>query len=78
MSAKIWAILGAAGAGILAIFAAFAKGASSARDKMAARSAKKALKTSQAVSDQIVKGAKKQETLKNAKVDTDNRDHFNQ
>lgn len=66
---KIYAILGAIAGAVLAIFIAFGKGAESASNKIAAKTGKKAKETSDKVTDEIIKGNKKQEEIKHAKRD---------
>ena len=67
---KIYAILAAVAGAVLAIFVAFGKGAESASNKIAAKTGKKAKETSDKVTDEILKGNKKQAEIKSAKRDS--------
>lgn len=73
---KVYAILGAIGAAILAIFIAFSKGAAAGRDKVRAKISGKALKQQTKATGAMVDGLTKEQEVRNAKVDTTKRDHF--
>lgn len=73
---KVYAILGAIGAAILAIFVAFQKGATAGRDKVRAKISGVAMKQKDKATDALIKGLTKEQEVRNAKVDTTKRDHF--
>ena len=73
---KIYLILGAIGAAILAIFTAFQKGAAAGRDKVVAKVTAKSVKQQQKATKVMIDGLEKEAEVHNAKVDTTKRDHF--
>lgn len=73
---KVYAILGVIGATILAIFVAFSKGAAAGRDKVVAKVTGKALKQQEKSTKVMVDGLKKENEVRDAKVDTTKRDRF--
>ena len=73
---KVYAILGAIGAAILAIFVAFQKGAAAGRDKVVAKVTAKSIKQQQKATAAMLDGLKKEQEVRNEEIDTDKRDHF--
>lgn len=73
---RIYIILGALGAMLLAIFAAFQKGAAAGRDKVVAKVTGKSLKQQQKATEAMVDGLKKENEVRDAKPTTSKRDHF--
>jgi len=76
MNLKIWAVLGFISGIILAIFAAFHRGAQAGADKVSAKASQAALKQQTKATQAMVDGLTKESEVRGEKVDTDKRDHF--
>lgn len=74
--ARIYAILAAAGAIVIAIFVAFQKGAAAGRDKVKAKFSKAAVEQQSKTTKVMVDGLTKEQEVRDAKIDTTKRDHF--
>ena len=74
--ARIYAILAAASAIVVAIFVAFSKGAAAGRDKVRAKISGEAIKQKDKAHAAMIDGLTKEQEKKNEKIDTTKRDHF--
>ena len=74
--AKLWAILGAIGGVILAIFSAFRAGSKSKTHEIKAQQEEAAREYEKAGSEALIGGLEKERQAKDEEVDTTKRDHF--
>jgi gas vesicle protein len=74
---KIYALFGVIAGIIAALFTAFAKGASSAENKIKAKQERAAREYENAGSEALIGGLENEQKAKTEPVDTNKRDHFN-
>ena len=74
---KVYALLAAIGGVLLAVLSAFKKGEKSGKAQVKAEAEEAARAYQEAGSEAMVTGLKAEQEIKNEKVNTTKRDHFN-
>ena len=73
---KLWAMLGAIGGVILALFASFRAGAKGKANEIKAQQEQAAREYEKAGSEALIGGLENEQKVKDEEVDTTKRDHF--